>query len=224
MPRRALTAAAVLVLAGCASAPRPAPGVYRSLEAALAAHPEADGRTRYVVDGVLLGGRPEMAPAEVATVQVLPASRCAPAPGGAAATDGNDACVVVLIQTRAGHRRLEQQRRQEGSLRVRVRDAARGGFIPAVFDAMAPDSTGPTVTSAATGWGAAVPLAPGTYRLVLWEYPCGDTVYIPDEAYAEREAREVTIRTGRHTQVDLRMDVREIEADTTLGLPLRCTS
>jgi hypothetical protein len=221
--RRALIAAA-LVLAACASAPRPAPGVYRSLDAALAAHPEAHGRTRYVVDGVLLGGRPEMAPAEVATVEVLPAGSCAPAPGGAAAMDGDRECVVVLVQTRAERGRQAQRGRQEGSLRVRVRDAARGGFVSVVFDAMATDSTGPTVTSAATGWGSAVPLAPGTYRLVLWEYPCGDTVYIPDEAYAEREAREVTIRTGRRTQVDLRMDVREIEADTTLGLPRRCTS
>lgn len=223
---------ALLAVAGCRSERPPAPDAgtrYPSVAAALAAHPGLRTDGFYVVDGVPgadVALVDTLTPANVASVEVVQAPRC---PRGTAETadggrQGPAGCPVLLVTTRSGLRAAEQGRRRSGVLRLRVRDEATDRFVAAEYYAVADDASDVSVFSADGGWGTAR-IPAGVYRLVLFEYPCGDERYMPDEEFAERTALEgprVTVRPGRRTDVDLRIDVRAIPADTVLHPP-RCT-
>ncbi|HEU4881947.1 MAG TPA: hypothetical protein VFT45_06875 [Longimicrobium sp.] len=128
---------------------------------------------------------------------------------------------MMEVTTRSGLRIRAQTRRQMGSLRIRVRDEATSRFIAAEYRVVDDSGSESPITSGADGWGRAEALRPGRYRLQLYEYPCGDSLYLSDEAWAVRDSEEVLVPPRRRTDLDLRVDVRAIQADTAWH-PARC--
>lgn len=212
---------ALILLGGCLSVRTTADSSairYRSVDAAMAAHPDVQTRGLTIVDGVIVvGGAMDTIPArEVASVEVVRTPRCGDRPVEP------QGCPVLVVTTRSALRMAEQARRRMGSLRIRVRDEATGRFIAAEYYAVADDSSAEEpIASGASGWGRQQTLRPGRYRMQLFEYPCGDSLYLADEAWAVREAPPVLISPRRRTDVDLRIDVRAVPADTAFH-PARC--
>lgn len=103
-----------------------------------------------------------------------------------------------------------------GYLRVRTFDVAIGRYVDATYwiirQGNHPEREWSTIVhSGADGWSSYSGEEPGTYRVELSEFPCGNELYFADTAYVEQHlVRTILIRSRDSSELDIRIDSREI--------------
>jgi hypothetical protein len=110
--------------------------------------------------------------------------------------------------------------KKAGRVRVRTFDVAVNAYIKAGYDILR-DAKNPEdflmtgIISGPRGWGDFSHEEPGTYRVKLFSYICGDKEFYPDSASAGQVTPHVLIvPSGAKVQADLRIDTRHIRINT----------
>jgi hypothetical protein len=138
-------------------------------------------------------------------------------------TAGDDSLAAVAVadsavEAQATLAAAEAFQRRSGRLRVRTYDLAISRFVAASYwiirEGDPPSEELSTmIESDSTGWSEYGSEEPGTYRVELSDYPCGDKRYFADSSYVRSALlRKVTVRTGADAEVDFRIDSRAIVA------------
>jgi hypothetical protein len=190
--------------------PQPALVAPAVIAAAIAEVPEGQ-RVVIIVDGVIRGS-PEEARIDTLRIthfEVIPNHH----------GHGGPSSIIALtsVEGEAQQRQLTQRSRQNGEVRIRLRDSSSGVQFEAFIDIVRigpPESTRDTVylESNTSGWSDSSPLAPGTYQVLLVEISCLPGHAILTEPWSSSLVAPKTfeVRRRRMSSLDLRINLEEV--------------